>query len=1055
MPSRFAAKLCVLSLPLILQFLPHARAENLAPDFSKTRTFIQEALDAKRAPSVSVAVINKDGEIWAEAFGFANVETKVKATPDTIYRLASVSKPITATGLMVAKDRGLIELDAPANRYLPGAKLRAHVGSPDEMTIRRIANHTSGLPVYYNFYYDSIPPATMDETIRRYGAAVTEPGKTWTYSNLGFGILGYLTEVAAETPWREFMEKSVYDPLGMTRTSDRIRPGHEADAAIQYTKDAFGKFLPVGAYDFDHPGASVVRSSANDLGRFARMHLNMGILDGVRVLSEESARTMQELTGKRGEGQGNGVGWAIETYKKRHCVSHSGGMPGVSTMLRLFPEEGIATIVLVNGEANTLVADVTGRLVDAVFRDMPKKGTDDVAKKDDSAQKKAEEKDAPKPSADETKAKSEEERKAWTGTWRGTLFHFDGDIPVRLVVKDGSDVRLQLGDAQSRSLEGVGWDGPRLTGSINGKLKTNPSFHGVPFFVFSLERTNDRVTGLAVVEGAEYFHLPHWVELKREPAPPETKVANRTTEPPFDLLIKNGRTVDGCGTPWQPGDVAIRAGRIVAMGRLGAREAARTVDAAGLIVAPGFIDMMGQTASPFLTDPRAGDNLLAQGITTINAGEGDSAAPLGDDEGKRTGWRTMAEYFDKLDRVGMPINVVQTVGHTQVRRIVIGEVDRRATPAELERMEGLVREGMEAGAVGVSTALIYPPAVYAPTEEIVALAKVAGAYGGRYYTHMRNEGDRLLEAIDEALAIGAAAKTPVHIFHLKAAGQANWPKMEQAIARIKSARAAGQPVAADIYPYINNGLDLVSFIHPRHAAQGTDALRKKLGDPAVRAEIRREMETERSWENWYRHIGSDWNNVVLGGMEKMPYVSHGGESLAAIAKALNKDPWDVFFEISQQGAFALPQSMSEANVIKAMRQEFVSFDTDVGPAGGSHIATHPRGFGAFPRVLARYVRELGILPLETAVSRMTAVAANELMLADRGRLAPGLAADIVIFDEDQIRDQATLARPAEPSQGVRHVIVNGQLVLTDGKPVAAKPGRVLRGPGYRGTPSEK
>jgi N-acyl-D-amino-acid deacylase len=512
----------------------------------------------------------------------------------------------------------------------------------------------------------------------------------------------------------------------------------------------------------------------------------------------------------------------------------------------------------------------------------------------------------------------------------------------------------------------------------------------------------------------------------------------------YDLLLRGGRVVDGTGAPWYDADLAIRDGRIAAIGRLKEADAERTLDVTGLIVAPGFIDMMGQTGASFLKDPRSADNLLLQGITTINAGEGSSDAPLSGREATSAGWKTMAGYFDRLDRAGMPMNVAQTVGHTQVRRIVLGDTDRKATAAELEQMKGLVREAMEAGAIGLSTALIYPPAVYAPTEEIVELARVAGSYGGGYYTHMRNEGDRLLEAIDEALAIGRSAGTPVHIFHLKAAGRANWPKLDQAIARIKAARAGGQQVGADIYPYINNGLGITALIHPRHSADGHDALRRKLSDPAARAQIRREIETEGGWENWYRHVGSDWDKVVLVQIVAPPYARHSGETLAAIARASGKDPWDVFFEIAQAGASALPQTMTEANLIKAMREEFVSFCTDMGPSGGPDVLGHPRGYGAFPRVIARYVRDLGILSLEQAIHRMTAVAANELRLYDRGRITPGAAADLVILDLDRTRDQSTFAAPNRPAEGIIHVLVNGRPVIESGQPTPARPGRVLR-----------
>lgn len=518
----------------------------------------------------------------------------------------------------------------------------------------------------------------------------------------------------------------------------------------------------------------------------------------------------------------------------------------------------------------------------------------------------------------------------------------------------------------------------------------------------------------------------------------------------FDLVLRNGRVVDGTGAPWYVADVAIRDGRIAAIGRVAAAAGTKVLDVGGLVVAPVFIDMMGQTATPFLTDSAAANNLITQGITTINAGEGISAAPLARDEAKAAGWSTVGEYFDRLEATGMPINVVQTVGHTQVRKVVLGDADRRAAPAELDRMKELAREGMEAGAIGVSTALIYPPAVYAPTEEISALARVAGEYGGGYFTHMRNEGDRLLEAIDEALTIGKTAECPVHIFHLKAAGRQNWGKFDQAIARIKAARAAGQQVAADIYPYLNNGLPITAFIHPRHAAEGPVALRKKLDDPAIRAEIRREMETNTDYENWYRHTGFDWNRVIVGEIKGDGYAGQNGKPLAAIAGALARDPWDVFFDAARQDVFALPQTMSEANLIKAVREEFVSFCTDVGPAGGSTIASHPRAAGALPRVLARFMRELGVISLEQCVSQMSAVAANEIFQRDRGRLAAGLPADIVVFDADAIVDRATFAEPRRPAEGVRHVIVNGVLVLEGAAFTGARPGRVLRGPGYRG-----
>lgn len=517
----------------------------------------------------------------------------------------------------------------------------------------------------------------------------------------------------------------------------------------------------------------------------------------------------------------------------------------------------------------------------------------------------------------------------------------------------------------------------------------------------------------------------------------------------FDLVIANGRIVDGSGAPWFTADIGVTKGKIAFIGPLDEATTKERIDASGLVVMPGLVDMMGQSATSMIEKPETALNLLTQGITTINCGEGGSAAPLSVSEGTQRGYTSMLEYLALLEMKGLPLNVVQTVGHTQVRRLVLGDVDRRPSDGELEQMKAIVREAMEAGAIGVSTALIYPPAVYAPMEEIAALSEVAGEYGGSYYTHMRNEGDQLLEAIEEALAIGRRGKVPVHIFHLKAAGKQNWGKMPLAIARIKAARSEGQEVTADIYPYINNGLGIAAFIHPRHFAGGYEQLIARLEDKTFRAEIREEMTSTGGWENWYRHVGFDWNKVIIGQASSRAYRDHVGKSLAEIAQAKGEDPWDTFFNLVATGAFALPESMTDANKILAMQQEFVSFCTDVGPAGKDSSSSHPRAYGAFPRLLSRYVRNLGAISLERAVAQASAVACNDIHVFDRGRISEGLAADIVMLDYESLTDQATFSDPTAISKGVEHVVVAGKLVLRDGELTSARPGRVLRGPGYR------
>ena len=522
----------------------------------------------------------------------------------------------------------------------------------------------------------------------------------------------------------------------------------------------------------------------------------------------------------------------------------------------------------------------------------------------------------------------------------------------------------------------------------------------------------------------------------------------------FDVLITGARIVDGAGNPWVRGDVGLRGDRIAAVGDLTGHAAARTIDAADRVVSPGFIDMMGQSSLVLVTDPPSAESKLRQGITTYLSGEGGSAAPQSDEtqprgpvvDGEELRWRRYSEYFAHLERIGIPINVVHDVGLTQVRSVVLGDGDVQPTPEQLEEMKALVREAMEDGAVGASTSLIYPPAVYATTEELVELTRVAGEYGGTYFTHMRNESHSVLEAIREAIEIGVGAGTPVHIYHLKAAGRENWPLMAEALALIDSARVAGIDVTADIYPYIRNGIGLGSFLHPRHYAEGTAPFLATLSDPEVRADLRREVETTSDWENWYRHVGMEWENVLIVSAPDGVDARVINLSIAEAADVLGTDAWAAFFDLVQAGGVSVnPQSMNEEQKWQALRAEFVMIDTDASPVNPATTASsHPRAFGAFPRVIAKYVREDGILSLEDAVRRMTSLAARRLGLADRGLIAPGMAADLILFDPDEVRDVARFGDPMRYAEGMDFVFVNGVPVIDDGALTEARPGRLLR-----------
>jgi N-acyl-D-amino-acid deacylase len=525
------------------------------------------------------------------------------------------------------------------------------------------------------------------------------------------------------------------------------------------------------------------------------------------------------------------------------------------------------------------------------------------------------------------------------------------------------------------------------------------------------------------------------------------------TDGPLDLLIVNARVVNGMGNPWFRADVGVRDGRITEIGRLEGQAATRTIDAEDRILSPGFVDMMGGRTYPLLEDADAAESKLRQGITTMLAGEGTSEVPQNDDtiarvpEAKRLGvtWRTYAEYDALLHQQGLRVNIIHTVGAAQVRRVVMGEEDGRPTPEQMDEMRGIVREAMEDGAAGVSTALIYPPGTYATTDEIAELAKVAGKFGGSYFTHMRNESSKVLDAIREAIEIGDKGGVPVHIFHLKAAGEENWPLMAQSIALIKNARSQGKDVTADVYPYIRNGIGLRSFLHPRHYAEGADKFIATLSNPAVRRQLRKEVETTSDWENWYRHVGMNWDNVLVSRVSDSLDKNYEGKSLARIAEMRSSDQWTTFFDLVEaRGVSVNPKSMNEEQKHLALRAEFISVDTDAWPMNVNNVTSaHPRAFGAFARILAKYVRDEKVITLEKAIRKMTSLPANRLRLYDRGCIAPGMRADLLIFDPAKVQDNATFENPVAYAGGFDYVIVNGELVLDNWKATPARPGRVL------------
>jgi len=550
------------------------------------------------------------------------------------------------------------------------------------------------------------------------------------------------------------------------------------------------------------------------------------------------------------------------------------------------------------------------------------------------------------------------------------------------------------------------------------------------------------------------------------PLSPPSSAASTPADSEYDVVVKNGHIIDGSGNPWVSGDIAIRGDRIAAIGNLENVRAKRVIDAKGLVVSPGFIDMLGQSEASLLIDNRSLSK-LSQGITTEITGEGGSIAPQTDltlaplqpilDHYKLTvDWTTLDGYFKRLEKSGTPLNIGTYVGLGQVREAVLGDVDRAPTAAELEKMKTLVAQAMQDGAFGVSTALIYPPGHYANTEELIELAKVAAQYGGIYATHMRSEGQSEPQAIAEALRIGRDANLPVEIFHLKVSGKTRWGNMPKIVGQIQAARDAGQDVTADMYPYIAGGTALASSLPPWVADGGMKKILERLHNPETRAKIKAEMAADHpKWENLYFDSGGG-SGVMVSGVVNPELKKFDGKTIAQIAEAQKKSQLDTLFDfiIADNGQTgALYFMANENDLVFGLKQPWTSLCLDAGelsldgPLFESH--THPRAFGAMPRFLGRYIRDQHLLPLEQGIRKMTSLPAQRERLLDRGLLKEGYFADITVFDPATIKDVASYSQPAQISEGVKYVFVNGQLEFEDGKLTGITSGRALRGPGFK------
>ena len=535
-------------------------------------------------------------------------------------------------------------------------------------------------------------------------------------------------------------------------------------------------------------------------------------------------------------------------------------------------------------------------------------------------------------------------------------------------------------------------------------------------------------------------------------------------EPQYDLLIVGGHIIDGSGGPWFAGSVAVKDGTIADVGRLPNATARQVIDAKGLVVSPGFIDLHSHSDYTLLVDGAARSKIY-QGVTTEILGEAESAAPVVgpvvpdfDKSLRRYGfqrdWTTLGEYFARVERQGISVNIASYVGSGQVRNCVLGNVNRAPTAEELEKMKTLVEQAMREGAIGMSSGLIYPPNAFATTDELIELAKVAAKYGGVYASHIRSESDTSLSAIDEAIEISEKGGLPAHIFHFKKYGHNNWGHMPEQVARIQAARDRGVDITADQYPYIAAMTGLEMCLPPKFLEGTSEQNVERLKDPKNRAEIRRAIETGLpGWgDDEVKSVGG-WHGVLVASLQKPENKKYEGRRMDEVARMMGKDPLDALCDllISEGGAAeAVYFGMNAADVELAMKQPWVGIGSDgvaVTPQMEFIGKPHPRFYGTFPRVLGYYVREQKVLTLPEAIRKMTSFAAQINGLSDRGLLRPGLAADIAIFDPATVGDKATFENPLQYSVGVEYVIVNGTVVLNKGEHTGAKPGRVLYGRG--------
>jgi N-acyl-D-amino-acid deacylase len=1005
--------------------------------------FVERAMAEWKVPGLAVAVV-KDGEVvHCRGYGYRDQEKRQAVTARTLFAIGSISKSFTVTGLGMLADRGQLDWDRPVREYLPEFQVKDRVAC-EGATPRDLVTHRTGLPRHDRLWYGSgLSRRELLDRLRH-----LEPNESfrsaWQYNNLMYLAAGCLDERISGKAWEDLTRERIFRPLGMKASNFSVKDSQSSDDfALPYAK-VKDEVRRIPFYNIDAMApAGAINSNVEEMIRYVRFHIDKGKYGDSRLLSRRMAEQMQApqmvvpddgpgaLHAPTFEELGHtsyGLGFFVTSYRGRKLVWHSGSIDGFSALMSFLPREKVGLIVLTNLSGNRPVpVCVTRYVFDRLLGLEPidwiqrAKELDEKAKREGDDAKKA----APRSGTSPSHRPAE---------YAGTYEH-----PAYGVVR-------------------IAADGEALTLSWRGSSARLGHRH---YDVFETRAGEDESDDRMIPRVAVAFSYDKKGDIDRLAMPLEPKVADivflkkekgAKADDAFDVVILGGRVVDGTGNAWFLGDVAFRGDRIARVAPAGFLKdagAKTQIDAKGMVVAPGFIDIQGHSRDQLLSGDGRVIGKVTQGVTTEILGEGTTNAPSKSVK-EFDGPHGFDAWLRAMERHGSSINFGSFLGSGTVRAYVKGMAQGSPTAEELETMRRLVRDAMADGAFGLASALIYPPDNYVATADLIALAKEMAPFGGVYITHMRSEGDKLLEAIDEAIEIGEKGGVPVEIYHLKAGGKRNWDKDQQAIDRIAAARARGQDVGADMYPYTAGGTGLTACLPPSASADGK--LFDNLADPEARARIKQEV----------LHPTSDWENlgvlatpegVLVLGLKKPENAKYAGKRLSEIAADQGKHWVDAAMDLilsERQRVDTIYFMMSEENVRLQLRQPWIKIGTDA--AGHDpdrpHGLVHPRSYGTYPRILGKYVRDERVLPLEDAVRKMTSAVAARLSIRDRGLLREGLLADVVVFDPETIGDRASYESPHRLSAGVRDVFVNGVAVVRDGKHTGAKPGRIVRGPGY-------